>query len=330
MPGATSTLLSALLPRALNVEGAAAPEWIELIPAGAVVAGFDGRRWANPDPAAVVAATNRAGQPIPLDWEHATEVRAPKGEEAPAAGWVEALEVREGAVWGRVEWTPRAANQVGAKEYRFVSPVFLYGRTAPHPISRLTSVALTNSPNLQLTALNRREPDRAFEETRDVNLTERLRAALGLPADANDDAIVAAASEAKAANSRSVDLTKYAPRADLETATNRATTLQTELDAIKSTAQDAAIEAALNAAQSAGKITPASRPEYLAMCKREGGLESFTRLALTLPVLAGAARTGAEKKPDEAAAAGKLTDEEKAVCRALGQSEADFLKSKEA
>ena len=324
MSGATTTLQAALPPRALNIEGGAAPEWIELIPAGAVVVGVDGRRWANPDPAAVITASRAVNRPLPIDWEHATEHRAPTGQEAPAAGWIEGLELREGAIWGRVAWTPRAANQVRDREYRFVSPVFTYGRAAPNPISRIENVALTNTPNLTLRALNRAGSP---SET-DVDLASQLREALGLAADADDAAIVAAARTARAANRpANVDMARYAVRSDLDAMTARATNAETRLKELDAAAADAAVEGALDQAQREGKVTPASRPAFLAMCKAEGGLDRFKALAVTLPVIAGAAASFTARKPEGAADDG-LTEEERAVCRATGRDPAEFARAK--
>lgn len=86
-------------------------------------------------------------------------------------------------------------------------------------------------------------------------------------------------------------------------------------------------DTALDKAQGEGRITPASRPEYLAMCKAQGGLESFERLAATLPVIV----SPKPIVPGRAASGGDnpagLTDEQRAVCRALGQTEAGFAKS---
>lgn len=318
---------------ALNFEGAAAPEWVELIPPGHDVVGRDGRRWINPDPAAVVAATPVTVHPLPLDWEHSTEHRAPQGLDAPAAAWIEELEVRDGgAIWGRPAWTARGAAQVAAREYRFLSPVFAYDKASGR-ITRLLSAGLTNTPNLSLTALNRegrqREPS---EDTLDLAL---LREALSLPADASDDAILAAARQGTAANSAkkdtpaSVDLSSYAPRADLTAALNRATTAETELKALKDANRATEIEKAINSAMDAGKIVPASAETYRAMCREEGGLERFNELVKTLPVIAGAAETRAANRVEKTDGKSSLTEEERAVCRQLGQSEEDFIAAKQ-
>lgn len=89
-------------------------------------------------------------------WPIATERRHPNGLDAPAAGWVDRLEVRAGAIWGHVkEWTARARQQLAEKAYRFISPVFQFEKTSGRIVA-LTSAALTNAPNLALTALNSR------------------------------------------------------------------------------------------------------------------------------------------------------------------------------
>lgn len=144
---------------AMNMElaGGAAPEWVELIPAGPIVRGRDGRVWTfdeeGMESILVFFEEGTTLNPAPIDWEHATETRAPEGKEAPAAGWIDQLEDRGGALWGHVDWTPRAKAQIEAKEYRSLSPVFYF--TKDGHIRALKSVGLTNNPNLHLTALNR-------------------------------------------------------------------------------------------------------------------------------------------------------------------------------
>ena len=132
--------------------GSQAPEWVELLPAGPTITGRDRRAWRN-DPAAVLAAFQTEEKDLPIDWEHSSEIKAPQGEPAPAAGWITAMEERAGAVWGRVTWTERGAACVAAREYRYLSPVFTYDKKTDK-IARLTSCGLTNQPNLYLAALN--------------------------------------------------------------------------------------------------------------------------------------------------------------------------------
>ena len=79
--------------RCVALDGAAS-EWIELIPAGPDVTGADGRAWVNDAPDAIVATFDERHVPLVIDWEHATEHRAPNGLDAPAAGWIDRVENR--------------------------------------------------------------------------------------------------------------------------------------------------------------------------------------------------------------------------------------------
>ena len=148
---------------ALNMElpSGEIPDWVELLPAGQIVTGRDGRAWRNSNPQGVVDQFVNRNVDLVIDWEHASEHRAPNGQDAPAAGWVKELAVRDGAIWGRVEWTERAIAQLQRKEYRYLSPVFLFTRDE-NQIARLSSAGLTNQPNLELTALNQQNHQEEF------------------------------------------------------------------------------------------------------------------------------------------------------------------------
>ena len=91
---------------------------------------------------------------LPIDYDHATDFAAPAGRPAPAAGWIREIEVREGALWGHVEWTSHGASAVVTHEYRYISPVFEYSENGE--VQRLLRAALTNNPNLYLTAISAR------------------------------------------------------------------------------------------------------------------------------------------------------------------------------
>src|SRR5579863_7460020 len=131
-----------------------APKWIELLPAGDF-AGRDGRGpFRLSDPAGVIVATDqlRMQAGLPIDYDHATDFAAPVGRPAPAAGWIRTIEVRDGALWGQVEWTSHGAAAVVTHEYRYISPVFEYSQDGE--VQRLLRAALTNNPNLYLKAIS--------------------------------------------------------------------------------------------------------------------------------------------------------------------------------
>src|SRR5580698_2847236 len=162
--GVTGTIIS---------EYSSAPEWIELLPAGDF-AGRDGRgpfRLSNPE--AVIAATQglRMDAGLPIDYDHATDFAAPSGRPAPAAGWIRAIEVRDGALWGEVEWTRHGASAVVTREYRYISPVFEYSEDGE--VQRLLRAALTNNPNLYLKAISARVARGVSSEARELTHKRR-------------------------------------------------------------------------------------------------------------------------------------------------------------
>ena len=296
----------------LASEAKAAPEWVELFPAGPELAARDGRRW-TANPAAVLAAFDANRAPLPIDYEHGQDIKAEKGEEAPAAGWIVELQDRAGAVWGRVEWTARAAAMIVAREYRFLSPAF--NHTTAGLITRLLGAGLVNRPALELTALSREAPnqetnmkaiakalglDEAAEEQAVLasiaaHASERtaLCQALALDPVADEAAVIAAITKLKGdLDAATVALASAPDKAELASLQTKLNDTGTALAALQKKDADREIDAALDAAQTAGKITPATRDGYRAMCVVEGGLERFKALAATLPIIAEPTKLG--------------------------------------
>ena len=328
-------------------QGGGAPAWVELLPAGPEVAGHDGRRWIFDDPEAVAAASLDGSDPkkkeIPIDWEHATEIKAPQGEPAPAAGWITHLEVRQGALWGRVEWTERGREAVASREYRYLSPVFLHEKAPSSRILRLISAGLTNSPNLALSALNQLFPPKGEGDTMDI---KEILKALGLSGDATTEQAVEAvealkaerdSAEEKARNSaQSPSLEKFVPRADydaaLKLAKEKATNAETKLAEHEAQALEAEIEAAITAALEAGKITPATADYHRAQCRlpageagAEGGLERFRKYAAAAPEVA--ANSGLDNKSPGGDKATALNADEKRIAEMFGNSAEELAKT---
>lgn len=262
-----------------------APEWVELLPAGPAIQGQDGRAWTLPDPETLVAAFAQRHTPLVIDWEHASEHRAPQGLDAPAAGWIDRLEVRGGAIWGHVEWTPRAAGQIQAREYRYLSPVFSYQKTDDR-IVQLLSAGLTNQPNLPLTALNRAEESMA--------ISAPLLNALGLTDGASEagviDAIVKLKQDLLTASNRAdaPPLERFVPRADYDAALARASNAESRLAALEAQQRDAKVAALLEKALAAGQIVPATQDYYRAMCQTEAGVAAFETFLAKAPAVIGA------------------------------------------
>ncbi|MHB2082136.1 phage protease [Pseudomonas asiatica] len=307
-----------------SIEGQA-PEWIELIPTGPTITGRDGRTWLFDELAQqlVLGAFTQRSIDMVMDWEHATEVAAPKGEPAPAAAWIDRLELRGGALWGHVAWTPRAGEQVVAREYRFVSPVFDYD-DASRRILRMVSVGLTNKPNLVLTALNHEQT-----ETPKLALPLALAVSLGLDATATDEQAVAAVNQLKATatarNSEQPDLDKFVPRADYALVESRALNAEQALQTHKAAEHKAEVDAVIEAALKAGKITPATAEYHRAACSEQAGLDRLREFVKAAPIIADPSSLDG-RKPDGTSTA--LNAEEKQVAKMLGLTEEDFLKGR--
>lgn len=312
--------MNSLTARAENIAlDSAAPDWIQLLPAGPAIVGADGRAWTLPDPQPLITAFATRQRPLVVDWEHASEHRAPQGLDAPAAGWIDRIEAREGAIYGHVEWTAKAAAQIAARHYRFLSPVFTYQK-ADSRIVALVSAGLTNQPNLNLTALNQEQPP--------MDLTE-LTAALGLAAGADMAAILAAIDALKndvatAKNqAKTPALDKFIPRQDYDAALQRAANAESQLAKIEQARKAQEINGLIESALQAKKIIPATKDYYVAMCQTEGGIAAFKAFMDKAPPHIGEATGLDGKKPDAGVA---LNAELQAVSALFGNSAEDLKK----
>lgn len=150
---------------------------------------------------AVIAAFEKHGTDLPIDYEHASaNDPGEKGIKAIAAGWITGLTWVDGeGLYGDVEWTVQGKSEVETKQYKYISPVIIHDKKT-HAIEKLHSVALTNKPR----TMNQRELLAAslgvFLE-KDVAMDlKALKAALlaagvKLADDAADDAVLSAACE---------------------------------------------------------------------------------------------------------------------------------------
>ena len=260
-----------------------APSEIVLLPAGAVQ-GRDGRAFVNDRPDDVIAVFAAGGADLPVDLEHATELKAPKGEPAPAHGWIKRLINRDGAICAQIEWTEAGAQLVAGKAYRYVSPAFLHQRDNGR-VMRLLSVGLTNRPNLHIPALN---------STQETSMDRAaIAAALGIATSATDADVVTAINSLKT-KADTPDPSRFVPKADLDQALNRATTAEQKLADMAKTASEQRAAALIDQAVKDGKIAPVSKDHYLALCRAEGGFAQVEALLKTLPKIAG--ETGLDQR----------------------------------
>lgn len=176
-----TTLVSSLH---FQIPAGAVPEWVHLTPVG-TFSGADGRGPFTIEDAEDVIRNSMAAGRLAIDENHAIDVAGPKGQPSPARGWIVAMEARQDGIWGRVEWTSAGSALMQDKAYRGISPVIV-ARKAGGAVVKLLRAALTNDPNLTLTTLHNRSDSMDF--------LSRLRQALGLAADAAEDAVLTSVS----------------------------------------------------------------------------------------------------------------------------------------
>lgn len=311
---------------AIPVTDGKAPEWVEMIPPGPYVRGLDGREWLfNVDSQQLVLSSFAGrGIDLPIDWEHATQHRAPKGEAAPASGWIKQLEIREGALWANVSWTPNADTQITTRQYRFISPVFDYVESTGQ-IVRLVSAGLTNTPNFTMTALNQEGQPQEFTT---VKFPAALLALFGLAETATEDQVIAAATDlqktAQAANRETNDITRFIPRADYDKAVSRATNAEEQLATLQKAEHTKAVDAEIQGALTNGKITPATADYYRATCAEQSGLDRFREFVKAAPAVAEPSGLDGAQQPKTSTA---LNAEQQAACAQLGLDPVAYAKT---
>lgn len=315
-----------------EVEGA---QWVHVLPAGPFVLAVDGRSFVLSDAAKVVMTSE---PPLLVDWEHSSEMW--RGSTR-AAGWIEELAVEAGngkfkrpGVWGRVDWTPAGKKDVDDKSYRFLSPVVLLDPDTRDALE-IASVALTNCPALQMEGLQsyRERLSARFgqlhngEQRMKPESFKLLLAALALTGESfTDEQVIEAAkkleADRKADREMCAALSKQlgeanAKVAELE-ANAKAAAEKSEKDAFA-----AEVKACIEGAIRDGKVTPATRAGFEAMCKDRASFATFKDVVLpSLPVI-GAPAPRTTPAPTPAAADTKV----RTVLRAKGFTDEQIAKA---
>ncbi|MDO9142107.1 MAG: phage protease [Methylobacter sp.] len=169
-----------------------APSEIKLIPAGSFRSARDARpvdvkSWLmdEADADAVLSAQAALKGKFLVDYDHQTLRAEKNGQPAPAAGWGGRLEWRpgDGLYAVDMDWTPAALSAIAAKEYRYISPVFLYDKQSG-AVTSVKMAALTNYPALDdltdLAAAAALIYSTPQDDTMDKELLAALCAVLGL------------------------------------------------------------------------------------------------------------------------------------------------------
>lgn len=317
---------------------------IMLLPLGEVRL-RDGRtfRVDGADHARAIIAASLAwagGTDIPIDYDHQLvfAVGKGKGGQAPAAGWIKALEADAEGIWASVDWTPAATAALTAGEYRYISPAF--HDDAGGRVTRIVNAGLVNLP--AITDL----PAVAATQEPSVEPMKQIAAALGLPDTATLDEIIAAIG--KMATPAGMDMKVKAAAtalglaegADLDAVVTAATALAgakpdpakfVPIEALQTVnaelrvLQDERIDRIVTAACEAGKITPALKSWATDLARAD--LAKFQAYVDAAPAVIGAGIEGGD--PATAAAnQGALTSVEAEAARRCGLTPEQYLAAK--
>ena len=354
-PSSTTASGVLLVELAINSAEAAAgalpPEWVHVLPAG-TFKGINGQGpWTLKDPQAVIDATMASGKSIGLDYNHQFVTSFAHGTEAPASGWIDRFESRADGLWGHLEyWTPRGAQAVASREYRFLSPVFTFAPDGT--VLAIKSVALVNTPNLtELAAVASEQGVSALEE-----LLKQLAGILGLKDGASQDEVcsccrdlksqqaactsafgplaqtvglavnstaaeIANAAGAKLAASGQPDPSQYVPMAIFAE-------LQSQVAVLSATAIQTKAGDAVSAAMTAGKLTPAMKDWATGYAAKD--LDGFTAWCTAAPVIVPPGSVVPSGAAPAVGIGAASDDEVLAICSTLGVSVEDYRKTQEA
>lgn len=309
----SSHMLAAI---ALASEAGQAPDWVQLTPAGPDLLARDGRRFRLSRPEAVIAAFRALGRDLQVDIEHASQVRATQGLSNPAVGWITDMEIRDGAIWGRVDWTEQGRDWVAARAYRFLSPAFAH---VGGEMTEILSVGLTNEPAFRMAELAR-------AGTEETEMDKTVLDELGLAPEAGADEVLAAIKALKAdvatARDAAPDRDLFVPRAQHDAALARIARFE-QSEAARA---DAALAALVDQGVADGKIVPAAKADFVEMARAQGA-EKFAATLDKMPRVIGGPEA-MDAKARETATVAALSGDELAVARQMGMSAEAYSKAK--
>lgn len=340
----------------LTLEMAELPDWLRLLPLGQVNL-VDGRSPFEVDPeslADMVKAFGDRGTDLVIDYEH----QSLKGGQAPAAGWIKDLEIREDGLWAKVEWTDQAREYLKRREYRYFSPVLRIDPATRRP-QELMNVALTNIPAIQgLSPLvakwggealaagksQAKQTSGDLEETvtpeapgweacrEKIHAAEELKARFGLEPGASEGDLWEKSLELFRDLAQSLGLPEEATASQLKGSLEalkaggpQIKTLQEELAALKARMTEETTARAVEEAMLAGKITPAQRDWALSYCRRDPeNFKMYVEQAPRVVPIGVRLNLGEERIRENQG----LTPEELAVCRAMNLTPEAYSQAK--
>lgn len=282
------------------------PSEIELIPSEDVFVGFDGRVFRALDKNAIINATNEKLKYVVIDENHKTDYT--QGESAEAMGWMSNFFVKEdNSVWASVEWTKVGAEKIISKEYKYISPVYATDKSTN--IISILRAAITNNPNLKLTALNNKKGDKTMKELEELEELKKEKKSL---------------IEAKESAEKSLEKLEK-NNGELEHALNEAksqlSALGKELAELKKSSLEKEACSAVEKAIEDGKIAPSAKEVYINLCMEQGGMERFSKIMESTPPAGIFNNVDFKKSSNDKV---ELNETDKAISKMMGYSEEEY------
>lgn len=286
-----------------------APDRLVLVPAAGSFSGIDGRTFINSNPQRIIERWKKTGHDIPVDIEHATELRGPQGLSAPAVGWISDLVVdQNGGIIGTVSWTEEGKELIASRKYRYFSPAYLVDRNTKE-IAGIRSIGLTNVPNLGVPSLNSEGNEEGEDMEKDLKV---ICNSLGIAEGATEAEVV---TEINSLRTR------------LAAAETKAAEAERKIKEQEEAAFKAELNSAVEKGVEDGKIAPAQKEFFLTSINSQEALDSFKAMLGKSPRLIedGETVTGRPDGEDKVA----LNAEEKAFSEMLGVTQEEYINAKE-
>lgn len=283
-----------LIVAALEAAAGAAPDAFILFKAGWNELADGTRYLVDGEAFALVYAYFQArGIEVVVDYEHQTIT----GGQAPAAGWITALDWDENrGIIAHVRWNDQAAQYIAKGEYRYFSPVFMV-RKSDQRLAALHSVGLTNTPlTNHLDAIAAKLEAQNIQKEESMEFFKLLFAKLGLKDGAGEqdvmsaiDTIVAKAKEVKEVVAKEIvsvlglqdgaDATKVVASILALKQKPEGMVSRQEFDTVVAKLAERDVQDAMT--RWARKMTPATRDQWLAVAKKD--LAGFEAIMAKMP-----------------------------------------------
>lgn len=314
---------------------------VQLLPAGEFRASDGrpgpGKSWkldASIAAQVIALAASRANDFV-IDYEHQTLLTEKNGQPAPAAGWFDSLEWRDGqGLYATgVRWTPRAQQMIGEQEYRYLSAVFSYDKDGR--VLQLMHAGLTNNP-----ALDGLDPVAALRFAHSTTTPEdhpmdrkELLALLGLPDTASDEQIKAGMTALKAKadsvtglQSEVASLKAAPPDPSKFVSVDVMNQLRNDVAALTARVNGDEADSLIQGALADGRLLPAQEPWAKDLAKTNlAALKQYIETAQPIAALRGQQTDGKQPPADKP---GQLSEVELAICRNLGVSQEAYTQAK--